>query len=172
MARLKSILALLTEANELEIAIIENLQRENLRPIEEAEGLGALQKRFGYKQAQLTKVVGKPRVAVNESLKLLELPEMILEECRTSDIAPKHHPFQVVRCKTIAIMCYPKTRESPAQDTTIQVASGLALDEMGLALSVSGCALRNRDSCPLGHTGIARLSTGLRGRRSRRKRPS
>jgi ParB family transcriptional regulator, chromosome partitioning protein len=79
-----------------ELALIENLQRENLRPIEEAEGLASLMESYGYTQEALSEVVGKSRVTVAETLRLNDLPEPIKEECRALDI-PKLMLLQVVR---------------------------------------------------------------------------
>ena len=91
--------AILTQGDELEIAIIENLQREDLTAIEEAEGLQSLSDRFSYTQEQLARVVGRSRSAVAETLALMSLPETIKAECRTSDIGTKHQLLQVVREK-------------------------------------------------------------------------
>lgn len=63
----------LTEAETMEIALIENLQRENLTPVEEARGYEALMKQFGLTQEQVAAKVGKSRPAVANSLRLLEL---------------------------------------------------------------------------------------------------
>ncbi len=80
-----------------EVAIIENLQRENLNPIEEAEALLALKKERGYTDAQLARIVGKSRSSITESLSLTQLPEAIKAQCRTSDIASKSQLLQVLR---------------------------------------------------------------------------
>ncbi len=81
----------------LEIAIIENLQREDLNPVEEAEGLQALANKFKYTQEQLAGVVGKSRPTVTEILSINRLPKPIRDECRTSDIATKSLLLQLVR---------------------------------------------------------------------------
>ncbi|MBP6874596.1 MAG: ParB/RepB/Spo0J family partition protein [Candidatus Eisenbacteria bacterium] len=94
---MRKIPALITNGNELELAIVENLQRENLRPIEEAEAFQALADRFRYTQEQLAAVVGKSRVSVAESLALLDLPDEMKRECRTSDIASKSQLLHIVR---------------------------------------------------------------------------
>ncbi len=94
---MRKIPALITNGNELELAIVENLQRENLRPIEEAEAFQALADRFRYTQEQLAAVVGKSRVSVAEALALLDLPDEMKLECRTSDIASKSQLLHIVR---------------------------------------------------------------------------
>jgi len=62
------------EANAFELAMVENLQREDLNPIEEAEGLDRLIRDFGYTQESLAARVGKDRTTVTNSLRLLKLP--------------------------------------------------------------------------------------------------
>ena len=66
-----------TDEKALEIALIENLQREDLNPIEEAEGYALLQKKFKLTQDQVAKQVGKARASIANALRLLELPDRI-----------------------------------------------------------------------------------------------
>jgi ParB family chromosome partitioning protein len=68
----------LSDAEVLEIAIVENVQRADLSPLEEAEGYKALIDRFGRTQAQVAETVGKSRVHVTNALRLLQLPEPVL----------------------------------------------------------------------------------------------
>ena len=83
----RTIPAILTDAQRLdEIALIENLQREDLAPLEEAEALGRMKDRYGYTHDQLAAVVGKARSTVTNLLRLLALPERIRRECSTSNI--------------------------------------------------------------------------------------
>ena len=99
LAGLTEIPAILTDGDEQEIALIENLQRENLKPLEEAEALSALLEDRGYTQERLAGIVGKSRVTITETLALVDLPEEIKRECRTSDIARKSQLLHVVREK-------------------------------------------------------------------------
>jgi ParB family transcriptional regulator, chromosome partitioning protein len=92
--------AITTSGNPDEIALIENMQREDLSPIEEAEALEKLMGRHNYKQEDLAKVIGKARTTVVELLSLNNLPEEIKSECRTSDIASKSVLIEIVRLKT------------------------------------------------------------------------
>jgi ParB family chromosome partitioning protein len=80
-----------------ELALIENLQRENLNPIEEAESLQRLKDRRSLSDATLAKIIGKSRQAVNESLLLTRLPESIKAECRTSGTYSKSLLLRLVR---------------------------------------------------------------------------
>lgn len=61
----------------LEIGLIENLQRKDLTPFEEADGYQALAERFAYTHEQIAEAMGKSRTVVTESLSLLNLPEEI-----------------------------------------------------------------------------------------------
>jgi ParB family chromosome partitioning protein len=85
------------ETDALEVALIENLQRENLNAVEEAEALLRLKKARRFTDEQLAKIIGKSRTAVTESLALNTLPEQIKAECRTSDIGSKSQLLQVLR---------------------------------------------------------------------------
>jgi len=80
-----------------EIALIENLQRKDLTPFEEAEGLQVLAERFGYTHAQIAKAVGKARTSVTEVLLLNQMPEEIKDLCRRADISNKSLLLQVAR---------------------------------------------------------------------------
>ena len=75
----------LTSGNIDELAIIENLQREDLNPIEEAEALAKLMDRYQYTQEALGKVVGKAQATVSNILNLNKLPGKIKQEYSTSN---------------------------------------------------------------------------------------
>jgi ParB family chromosome partitioning protein len=77
LAGLSAIPALVRDDDPLEIGIIENLQRENLSPLEEAEGLGALIDQYGYTHEALAELIGKSRPYVSNTLALRRLPEGI-----------------------------------------------------------------------------------------------
>ena len=81
--------AVVTSGNADEIALIENLQREDLSPIEEAEALQRLQKKYAYTHEELSRAVGKARSTVTNLLKLNALPRKIKRECSTSNIATR-----------------------------------------------------------------------------------
>jgi ParB family chromosome partitioning protein len=97
MAGLESIPAILTRGNPMEIAMIENLQRENLKPVEEAEGLGRMVEEYHYTHEQLAFVIGKARSTITETLSLNKLPEQIKEECRRADIYPRRLLVEVAK---------------------------------------------------------------------------
>jgi ParB family transcriptional regulator, chromosome partitioning protein len=66
-----------SDAEALQLAIIENVQRTDLNPLEEAEGYRALIEEFGHSQDEIAKIVGKSRSHVANTLRLLKLPETI-----------------------------------------------------------------------------------------------
>ncbi|MFI5398311.1 MAG: ParB/RepB/Spo0J family partition protein [Candidatus Binatia bacterium] len=80
-----------------EIALIENLQREDLNPIEEAESLKRLKDRRQLTDQALARIIGKGRVSVTESLSLTNLPEAIKAECRRADIYSKRQLLGLLR---------------------------------------------------------------------------
>lgn len=94
----ETIAAILTDGDADEIALIENLQREDLRPLEQAEALARLMARHRYNRTQLAEVIGKARTTVLELLRLNDLPEEIKAECRTSD-TPKSVLVEIARAR-------------------------------------------------------------------------
>jgi ParB family chromosome partitioning protein len=71
-----------------ELALVENLQRADLDPLDEAEALHALKQRYGYTQGQLAKVMAKADSTISELLALVSLPEPIKAEARAADPPP------------------------------------------------------------------------------------
>lgn len=93
MAGLKEVPVVIRELSDvetMEIAIIENLQREDLNPIEEAEGLQALIDRCGFTQEEVAVSVGKSRPAIANALRLLKLPQEIRDMTRDGQISAGH----------------------------------------------------------------------------------
>ena len=92
-----TIAAIITQGNPDEIALIENLQREDLNPVEAAEALATMMERHHYSQEDLGRTIGKNRVTVNELLRLNTLPQIIKDECRTSDTLRKSVLIELAR---------------------------------------------------------------------------
>ena len=93
MAGLKEVPVIIRELSDseaMEIAIIENLQREDLNPIEEAEGLQALIDKCDYTQEQVAVSVGKSRPAIANALRLLKLPEEVRQMTKDGEISAGH----------------------------------------------------------------------------------
>lgn len=74
----------------LQLALIENLQREDLNPIEEAEAYQNLIERFGYSQEEIAKKIGKERTTISNTLRLLKLPKEIKDDLIKGIISPGH----------------------------------------------------------------------------------
>ncbi len=85
------------DAELIEIALIENLQRRDLSPFEEAEALHTLARDHGFKHEDLARRLGKSRTSVTESLSLNTMPDEVRELCRLADISSKSLLLQVVR---------------------------------------------------------------------------
>jgi ParB family transcriptional regulator, chromosome partitioning protein len=79
-----------TDVEMLEYAIVENVQRDNLNPIEEAEGYALLSGKYGLIQEDIAKKVGKSRVSVTNSLRLLKLPPEIKNSLKNAEITAGH----------------------------------------------------------------------------------
>ena len=74
----------------LELAIIENVQRKDLNPIEEAESYKNLIENFGYDQESVSKFIGKSRSHISNSLRLLSLPEKLIDMIKIGIISQGH----------------------------------------------------------------------------------
>lgn len=93
LAGLKTIPAIIREYDDLkvfEVALIENLQREDLNPIEEAAGYKSLIERFGFTQEQISERVGKSRSAVANALRFLSLPPEVTKMLEDGLISSGH----------------------------------------------------------------------------------
>lgn len=74
----------------LELAIIENIQRQDLNPVEEATAYQELIKQFGYSQEQVAEKMGKSRSAIANSLRLLNLPKVLQEDIAHNRLSAGH----------------------------------------------------------------------------------
>ncbi len=74
----------------LELAIIENVQRKDLNPVEEAESYNNLIQNFGYDHEKVSRFIGKSRSHISNSIRLLSLPEKILDLIRNNKISQGH----------------------------------------------------------------------------------
>jgi ParB family transcriptional regulator, chromosome partitioning protein len=88
------------EKEQLEIALIENIQRKDLTAFEEAEGLYVLQQKFGYTHEKISQVIGKSRTTVTETLLINEIPDRIRLMCREAGISNKSVLVQVARANS------------------------------------------------------------------------
>ena len=92
-AGLKTLPCLIDSAEDqtsLELALIENLQREDLNPIEEARGYDRLKREFNLTQDNISEVTGKARSSVANSIRLLNLPQSIIDLLYSGDLEKGH----------------------------------------------------------------------------------
>lgn len=80
----------LSDLEAMQIAIVENLQRENLNPLEEATGYSELIEKFGMTQEKVAKLVGRSRSAVANAVRLLTLPESVQKMVESGDLSAGH----------------------------------------------------------------------------------
>jgi ParB family chromosome partitioning protein len=110
-AGLKEVPAVIIEADDkktMELALIENLQRQDLNPVEEALGYQSLMGDYGLTQEETASRVGKSRPAVANALRLLSLPGSVLELLRSGKISAGH-------ARAVLSLKTPKQQEDAAQ---------------------------------------------------------
>ncbi len=93
MAKLKQVPVIIREVSDeqaLELALIENIQRADLNPLEEAAGYQRLMDEFGYTQEKLSPIVGKSRSHIANLLRLLKLPESVKSRIDSGDLTMGH----------------------------------------------------------------------------------
>ena len=88
----------------LEISLIENLQRKDLSPFEEAAAIQRLCGQFRYTHEEVARKLGKSRTVITEALSLNRLPDDIQERCRHADITSKSMLLQIVRQEDVEKM--------------------------------------------------------------------
>ena len=81
----------------MELALVENLQRKDLTPFEEADGLQVLAEKYAYTHEAMAEKVGKSRSSITETLSLASMPEDVRQLCRLADIQSKSVLLQIVR---------------------------------------------------------------------------
>ena len=89
-AGLKQVPVVVREASDheaLQLALVENLQREDLNPIEEATGYRRLQQEFNWSQEEMAERIGKSRPAISNAMRLLSLPQEVQQEVAAGNLA-------------------------------------------------------------------------------------
>ena len=108
------------DAETLELALIENLQRKDLTPFEEADGLFRLAQQFDYTHEDIARKIGRARSSVTETLSLREIPDPVRRLCIEKRVLSKSMLLQVVR----------QPNEKKMREMVAQIAqSGLTRDE-------------------------------------------
>jgi ParB family chromosome partitioning protein len=118
-----------SQENRLEIALIENVQREDLNPIEEAEAYKALMEMGGRSQEEIADAVGKSRSSVANALRLLKLPPPMIGSLRDGNLSPGH-------ARAILAIIDPRRRETLfkrilADGISVREAEAAALESNG-----------------------------------------
>lgn len=90
LSQVPAVIREMTDAEEMLFALIENLQREDLTPLEEARGYRTLIESQGFTQEEVSQTVGKSRPTVTNALRLLNLPEDILDMLEKGEITAGH----------------------------------------------------------------------------------
>lgn len=93
MAGLSEVPVIIIEADDkkaAELALVENLQRKDLNPVEEAQAYADLIEEYSYTQEEIAKKVGRSRSSITNSLRLLDLPETVLEKLAFGEITEGH----------------------------------------------------------------------------------
>jgi ParB family chromosome partitioning protein len=89
-----------TDQEALEIALIENLQRKDLTPFEEAEGYRMLAERYEYTHEQIAESVGKSRTVVTESLNLLQMPARVRDAVQALGVTSKSVLLEILKARS------------------------------------------------------------------------
>ncbi|NLJ30309.1 MAG: ParB/RepB/Spo0J family partition protein [Clostridiales bacterium] len=123
MAGVTEVPAVIREMNDsevMELALIENLQREDLTPLEEAQGYQSLIEQYGFTQEEVAKTVGKSRPAVTNALRLLGLPKEILDLVGSGRLSAGH---------ARTLLSFP-TEESMKRAAKLAVEQGISVREL------------------------------------------
>jgi ParB family transcriptional regulator, chromosome partitioning protein len=99
LATLPAVVRTVEEHQRLELQLVENLHRKDLNPLEEAASYRRLMDEFGLTQEQVAGRLGRSVAAVNQTLRLLDLPERVREEFQTSENVSKSLLLEIVKAK-------------------------------------------------------------------------
>ncbi len=114
LAGCATIPALLTDGDPIEISIVENLIRENLTAVEEAEAIDRLKNRHDYQLSDLSAVLGKSDATISEILSLMKLPDEVKSDCRNDPKAIRGILVEIAKQKSTVRMAalYDKYKKS------------------------------------------------------------
>lgn len=134
-----------TDKEAVELTLIENLQREDLNPVEEAEGFQALANEFGMTQEQISERVGKSRASVANALRLLTLPDSVRALVADGQLSTGH-------AKVLLGMEIPEEQEQFARRVIKEGLSVRALERLLAARKSTGTRTRiERADLPASH---------------------
>jgi len=104
LAEVPCIVRACSDSEVMELALIENLQRKDLSPFEEAEGLRALAEQHGLTHEQMAARLGRSRTSITESISIAGIPDEVRELCRLADISSKSILLQILRQRDVSEM--------------------------------------------------------------------
>lgn len=142
----------LSDEQNMLIAIIENMQREDLNPVEEAEGLNQMIVTFGMTQEEISKSVGKSRPYIANSLRLLKLPEYIKEEMAEGRLSAAHG-------RTLVTIEDEGARKALCQRI---ISEGLSVRETEKLVSEHGKRQKKRPTARVKNPDVARVEAELK----------
>ena len=142
----------LTDEQNMLIAIIENMQREDLNPVEEAEGLNQMITTFGMTQEQVSKSVGKSRPYIANSLRLLKLPEYIKNEIAEGRLSAAHG-------RTLITVESEDVRKALCDKI---IREGLSVRETERLVSAQGKGKKKRPAAKVKNPDVARVESELK----------
>jgi ParB family chromosome partitioning protein len=128
-----------TDAEALQIAIIENVQRADLNPLEEAEGYRALMDEFGNSQDDIAKIIGKSRSHVANTLRLLKLPDTVKTHIHSGKLTAGHARMLIGQPDAEAL-----AEEIVARGLNVRQVEALARDESQKRAKSNGHRRRKR----------------------------
>jgi len=114
------VLSIKKEAEVMEYALIENIQRDNLNPIEASEGFEVLRSKYKLSQKEIAKRVGKSRSAIANSLRLLNLPSSIKDDIKENRVSTGHAILLLSlksKIKMLAVCDRIKNKKMSVRDT-------------------------------------------------------
>jgi ParB family chromosome partitioning protein len=140
---LPAVIRQLDDSEMLELAIIENVQREDLNPVEEAQGYRQLMDRFGHTQERLAEALGRSRSHIANLLRLLTLPEAVLDLLRAGTLTAGHARALVTAANPEAL-----ARQVVERDLSVRQTEALARGAAGPrpAKPMNGTAVKDADT--------------------------
>ncbi|HEV8119180.1 MAG TPA: ParB/RepB/Spo0J family partition protein [Thermoanaerobaculia bacterium] len=139
----------------LELALVENLQREDLNPLEAAAGYARLREEFHLTQEDVARRVGKDRATVANALRLLKLPSSIRDQIRDGSLSAGH-------AKAIAALSSPDDQAKLAEEVIRRALSVRQTEKRAASFGNEGRIIRERRSDPYTHDAEEKLSRRLK----------
>lgn len=131
LTEIPAIIKTISNENAMEIALIENVQRENLNPIEEANAYKNLMQKCGYELSDVVRLIGKSESYIRNSIRLTELPESVQKMVQDGDISASH-------ARTIAVAENPEKLANEIKNKKLSV------EETGILVRNSKRSIKSR----------------------------